>query len=218
MRLILLGSPGAGKGTQAKLISKKYQIPTISTGDLFREAIKKNTPLGIKIKKIVNEGQLVPDDLVIELVKDRLQQADCEPGFLLDGFPRTISQAQALEKMLALDGVINIEVPDEVVMKRLHGRLVHPGSGRTYHVVNQPPRVPNKDDVTGEPLIQRPDDTIETIQKRLAIYHQQTDPLKDFYQKPHQNAQYVSIDGTLSIEDIKKQLFLILDDIKEVKS
>jgi len=169
MRLILLGCPGAGKGTQAKLIAEKYHIPQISTGDMMRDAIQQQTELGKKIQTIVESGQLVPDDVVIELVKQRLQQSDCKNGFLLDGFPRTVAQAQALEQQTTLDAVIDIDVAESEVIKRLSGRRVHAASGRTYHTHYQPPKIEGKDDMTGEPLIQRPDDKEETVRKRLAV-------------------------------------------------
>lgn len=158
MRIILLGCPGAGKGTQAKLISEKYHVPQISTGDIFRAAIQNHTELGKKIKALVEQGQLVPDDLVIQLVLERIKQADCARGFLLDGFPRTIAQAEALHQHTSIDFIIDIDVPEEEVVKRLSGRRIHPASGRTYHIDYHPPQKEDKDDVTGEPLIQRPDD------------------------------------------------------------
>lgn len=208
MRLILLGCPGAGKGTQAKLISEKYQIPQISTGDIFRAAIKNRTELGKKVQAIVDGGQLVPDQVVIELVKDRLKQPDCQHGFLLDGFPRTVEQAQALLQITPIDFVIDIDVPEEEIVKRLSGRRIHPASGRIYHLISHPPKVPHQDDETGEPLIQRPDDSEETVRKRLAVYQQQTKPLQTYYAN---SKQYQKIDGTGSVSDITSMIFSLLD-------
>ena len=207
MRLILLGSPGAGKGTQAKLITEKFHIPPISTGDILRAAIQQSTDLGKKVKELVESGRLVPDDIVIQLVEERIKQPDCKQGFLLDGFPRTVAQAQALHKITLIDYVIDIDVPAEEIIQRLSGRRIHPGSGRIYHIITQPPRIAGKDDVTGEPLVQRPDDNEETVRKRLTVYETQTSPLKDFYQPP----QYIRIDGTASVDEIKNKIFSILD-------
>lgn len=217
MRLILLGCPGAGKGTQAKLITEKYHIPQISTGDIFRAAIQQNSGLGKKVKEIVENGQLVPDELVIQLVAERIKQADCQSGFLLDGFPRTVAQAEALHDLTTIDAVIDIDVPDEEIVKRLSGRRIHPASGRIYHVIHQPPRIPDKDDLTGEPLIQRPDDSEETVRKRLAIYQAQTSPLKDYYLhfKGEPAPQYVKIDGLGSVDEIKHKIVSILDKIRK---
>lgn len=217
MRLILLGCPGAGKGTQAKLITKKYHIPQISTGDIFRNAIQQESELGRKVKKIVEEGRLVPDDMVIQLVLDRIKQPDCKNGFLLDGFPRTKAQAEALDQATQIDSVIDIEVPEEEIVKRLTGRRIHPASGRIYHIINQPPRVPNKDDVTGEPLIQRSDDTEETVRKRLAVYQNQTSTLKDYYRLRHnsQAPKYLKIDGTETVDEIGNKIFSLLDKIRK---
>jgi adenylate kinase len=218
MRLILLGCPGAGKGTQAKLITERYHIPQISTGDIFRQAIQKGSDLGKEVKAIVESGHLVPDDLVIKLVKERLNQPDCKNGFLLDGFPRTVAQAEALRQFTSLDYVIDIDVPEEEVVKRLSGRRVHPGSGRTYHLLYQPPREAGKDDVTGEPLIQRPDDSEETVRKRLTVYDAQTSPLRAYYEhfegKPA--PIYLKILGTGSVEGINAEITSLLD--KEVAS
>lgn len=215
MRLILLGSPGAGKGTQANLITTKYHIPPISTGDILRAAIKQGTALGKKVKAIVDSGQLVPDEMVIELVKARLHQPDCQNGFLLDGFPRTVAQAEALRRITDIDYVIDIEVPPDEIVKRLSGRRIHPASGRIYHVLYQPPKTPDKDDVTGEPLVQRPDDKEETVRKRLAVYQEQTSPLRDYYQhfkaENGQAPKYIKMDGTMSVEDIRDQIFSLLD-------
>ena len=183
MRLILLGPPGAGKGTQATIIKEKFGIPQISTGDMLRAAVKAGTPLGLAAKKVMDEGGLVSDDIIIGLVRERLQQPDCQAGYLFDGFQRTIAQAEALkEGGIPLDYVLVIEVPDEEIIDRMSGRLVHPASGRTYHVRYNPPKVPGKDDVTGEPLVQRDDDREEVVRKRLAVYHEQTEPLIAYYE------------------------------------
>lgn len=218
MRLIILGAPGAGKGTQSQLIAKRYNIPEISTGVIFRNAIANKTELGVKVKEIVDNGRLVPDDMVIALVNERLQQPDCVNGFLLDGFPRTVAQAEALGKITNLDSVIEVDVADEVILERLSGRRVHPSSGRVYHVVNNPPKKEGLDDETGEPLVQREDDTEETIKKRLKIYHDQTEPLIDFYQKQareNSRPQYVKVKGTGSVDAISQNIFDALDTIKE---
>jgi adenylate kinase len=214
MHIILLGAPGAGKGTQAKLISEQYRIPVISTGDILRAAIQEGSPLGKQAKILVEGGQLVPDEIVIELVRERIHRPDCENGFLLDGFPRTIAQATALGRLTTIDSVIDIDVPEEEIVKRLTGRRVHPSSGRTYHVLHQPPRVADKDDVTGEPLVQRADDSEATVRKRLGIYQEQTSPLRDFYGK---NAGYKKIDGTRPIAQITKNIFQILNDLEVSK-
>lgn len=220
MRLILLGCPGAGKGTQAKLITKRYQIPQVSTGDILRTAIQAESPLGKTVKDIVESGRLVPDEIVIQLVQERVKLSDCENGFLLDGFPRTVAQAEALCKITPIDEVIDIDVPDEEIVARLSGRRIHPTSGRIYHLLYSPPKVANTDDVTGEPLIQRPDDSEETVRKRLGVYHTQTSPLRQFYQnaaagtganKPH----YVRIDGTGTVDEINSAINQILDNRKE---
>src|SRR5512134_1090293 len=184
MKLILLGGPGAGKGTQAGFITARYGIPQISTGDMLRAAVKAGTPVGLAAKKVMDAGQLVPDDIIIALVKDRIRQPDCAKGFLFDGFPRTIPQAEAMKQAgVDIDCVVEIDVPDEEIIRRMSGRRVHLASGRTYHVVFNPPKVAGKDDVTGEDLIQRDDDKEETVKKRLEIYHSQTKPLVDFYSK-----------------------------------
>ncbi|MBE7422624.1 MAG: adenylate kinase [Zoogloeaceae bacterium] len=182
MKLILLGAPGAGKGTQAAFITDKYGIPQISTGDMLRAAVKAGSPLGLEAKKVMDAGQLVSDDIILGLIKERLRQPDCAKGFLFDGFPRTIPQAEALRKQgVDLDLVLEIDVPDEEIIKRMSGRRVHTASGRTYHVVFNPPKVVGKDDVTGDDLIQREDDKEETVRKRLSVYHSQTKPLVEFY-------------------------------------
>lgn len=184
MRLILLGAPGAGKGTQAAFIREKYGIPQISTGDMLRAAVKAGTPLGLEAKKVMEAGGLVSDDLIINLVKERLKQPDCKAGYLFDGFPRTLGQAEALKEAgIAIDYVVEIEVPDEMIVARMSGRRVHPASGRTYHVEFHPPKVAGKDDVTGEDLIIRDDDREETVKKRLAVYHEQTEVLVGYYSR-----------------------------------
>ncbi len=184
MKLILLGAPGAGKGTQATFISKKFGIPQISTGDMLRAAVKAGTPLGVEAKKIMDAGGLVRDDIIIGLVKERLKEADCQSGYMFDGFPRTIPQADAMKEAgVAIDFVLEIDVPDSEIVGRMSGRRVHVASGRTYHVKFNPPKVEGKDDVTGEPLIQRDDDREETVLKRLDVYHQQTEALVGYYGK-----------------------------------
>ncbi|MBD5801641.1 adenylate kinase [Azoarcus sp. Aa7] len=184
MRLILLGPPGAGKGTQANFIKEKFCIPQISTGDMLRAAVKAGTPLGIEAKKVMDAGGLVSDDIIIGLVKDRLQQDDCKSGYMFDGFPRTIPQADAMKEAgVPIDFVLEIDVPDSEIVERMSGRRVHVASGRTYHVKYNPPKVAGKDDVTGEELIQRDDDREETVKKRLEVYHAQTKPLVEYYTK-----------------------------------
>ena len=182
MRLILLGGPGAGKGTQANYVKERYGIPQISTGDMLRAAVKAGTPLGIEAKKVMDAGQLVSDDIIIGLVKERIKEADCAKGFLFDGFPRTIPQAEAMKQAgVEIDFVVEIDVADEEIIRRMSGRRVHLASGRTYHVVFNPPKVAGKDDVTGEDLIQRDDDHEDTVKKRLDVYHAQTEPLVKYY-------------------------------------
>ncbi len=216
MRLILLGGPGAGKGTQAKFITEKFGIPQISTGDMLRQAIKEGTKLGMEAKKYMDAGELVPDDVIIGLVKERIQQPDCEKGFLFDGFPRTIPQAEAMKEAgVKIDYVVDIYVPDEEIIKRMSGRRVHLPSGRTYHIVFNPPKVEGKDDVTGEPLIQRDDDKEETVRKRLEVYHAQTEPLVDFYKEWEASGdanapKYVRIEGVGTVDEIKNKIFQAL--------
>ncbi|MES2537344.1 MAG: adenylate kinase [Pseudomonadota bacterium] len=182
MRLILLGAPGAGKGTQATFIKEKFNIPQISTGDMLRAAVKAGTPLGLEAKKVMDAGGLVSDDIIIGLVKDRLKEPDCANGYLFDGFPRTIPQADAMKEAgVAIDYVLEIDVPDDAIIERMSGRRVHPASGRSYHVKFNPPKVEGKDDATGEDLVQRDDDKEETVKKRLAVYHDQTEVLIDYY-------------------------------------
>ena len=215
MRIILLGAPGAGKGTQAQYITEKLGIPQISTGDMLRAAVKAGTPLGRQVAEVMNSGALVTDDIIIALVRERIAEPDCKNGFLLDGFPRTIPQAEAMvEAGINIDAVINIDVEDEEIVKRLSGRRVHPASGRVYHVSHQPPREPGKDDETGEPLVQRDDDREETVRKRLRVYHEQTSPLLGFYQKLEkqgENVRVVSIDGKNEVDAIRRQISEVLD-------
>jgi len=209
MRLILLGAPGAGKGTQANFIKEKYNIPQISTGDMLRAAVKAGTQLGIEAKKVMDAGGLVSDDLIINLVKDRLKEPDCAKGYLFDGFPRTIPQAEALKEAgVSIDHVLEIHVPDETIVTRMAGRRVHPASGRTYHIQFNPPKVAGKDDVTGEDLILRDDDREETVKKRLDVYHEQTEVLIDYYSKWAQSGQpgaprYSKIAGVGAVEEIR---------------
>lgn len=212
MRLILLGPPGAGKGTQASFITQKYGIPQISTGDMLRAAVKAQTPLGIEAKKVMDAGKLVSDDIIIGLVKDRLTQADCANGYLFDGFPRTIPQADALKEAgIKLDYVVEIDVPSEDIIERMSGRRIHPESGRSYHVKFNPPKVEGKDDVTGEPLIQRDDDKEETVRKRLDVYQEQTRPLVDYYANWAKNEattapRYVKVSGVGKVEEITQRI------------
>ncbi len=210
MKIILLGAPGAGKGTQAQFLTKEFGIPQISTGDMLRAAIKEGTELGKMAKKFMDEGKLVTDDIIIGLVKERIAKDDCKNGFLLDGFPRTIAQADALkENGVNIDAVIEIDVPDEVIVERMSGRRVHPASGRTYHVVFNPPKVEGKDDETGEELIQREDDKEEIVKDRLKVYHEQTQPLVDYYKKEAQNSEnlkYIHIDGTQPIDKVQSEI------------
>ncbi len=209
MRIILLGAPGAGKGTQAQFLMAKYSIPQISTGDMLRAAIKAGTELGKKAKAVMDAGQLVSDDLIIGLVKERIAQDDCKGGFLLDGFPRTIPQADAMkENGIDVDYVIEFDVPDEVIVERMAGRRVHSGSGRVYHIRYNPPKVAGKDDITGEDLAIRPDDEEATVRKRLSIYHEQTKPLVEYYKKEAEsgNCQYITIDGTQPVEQVSALL------------
>ena len=206
MNVILLGAPGAGKGTQASFLNNEYQIPQISTGDMLRAAVSNKTELGISAKNFMDEGKLVPDSLIINLVKERISHEDCKNGFMLDGFPRTINQAKAIDDAkIQIDYVVSISVPDEVIIERLSGRRVHPASGRTYHIKFNPPKNDNKDDVTNEDLIIRDDDKKETIMTRLKNYHEATKPLEDYYKKKS-NLNFINIDGTLPIESINQFL------------
>ena len=216
MRLILLGPPGAGKGTQASFIREKYGIPQISTGDMLRAAVKAGTPLGVAAKKVMDSGQLISDDIIIGLVHERLKHLDCQPGYLFDGFPRTIPQADAMRKAgVALDYVLEIDVPDDEIIERMSGRRMHPASGRTYHVKFNPPKVEGKDDITGEPLVQRDDDREETVRNRLEVYRKQTSPLVGYYTRwsasgEPQAPKYRRISGLGSIEEIKQRAFAAL--------
>ena len=209
MRVILLGGPGAGKGTQAGYIKDKYNIPQISTGDMLRAHVKAGTELGVAAKKIMDEGGLVSDDIIMGMVKERITEDDCQNGYLFDGFPRTIPQAEALKAAgVEVDAVVEIDVPDEEIIKRMSGRRVHLASGRTYHVVFNPPKVEGKDDETGEDLIQRDDDQEETVKARLNIYHDQTEPLIAFYTAEVDNGlNYVKVDGVGSVDSIRDQIF-----------
>lgn len=219
MRLILLGGPGAGKGTQANYIKENYQIPQISTGDMLRAAVKAGTDLGLKAKAYMDSGGLVPDDVIIGLVKERIQEPDCEKGFLFDGFPRTIPQADAMKEAgVGIDAVVDINVPDEEIIKRMSGRRAHLASGRTYHVIYNPPKEEGKDDVTGEPLVQRDDDKEETVRKRLEVYHEQTEPLIDYYKNWESSGEsgapkYVRIEGVGKVEEIRDQVFSALNNV-----
>ncbi|HEY8355484.1 MAG TPA: adenylate kinase [Methylophilaceae bacterium] len=212
MRVILLGAPGAGKGTQATYIKEKFNIPQISTGDMLRAAVKAGTPLGLEAKKYMDAGALVPDEVIIGMIRERIQDSDCRDGFLFDGFPRTIPQAEAMRQAgVDIDYVVEIDVPDEEIIKRMSGRRVHPASGRTYHVMFNPPKVDGKDDVTGEDLVQREDDREETVMKRLQVYHNQTKPLVDYYsglaQQGGKAPKYVRISGVGPVDEIKQKIF-----------
>ena len=214
MRIILLGAPGAGKGTQAQFICEKYGIPQISTGDMLRAAVKAKSDLGKQVEEVMVSGGLVTDDIIIALVKDRIKEGDCGKGFLFDGFPRTIPQAAALiEGDIQIDIVLEIDVNDDEIVKRLSGRRVHVESGRTYHVVYNPPRLAGADDVTGEELIQREDDKEETIRNRLNVYHLQTEPLVDFYKKlsnSDTNVRVIKINGLAKVDAIREEIFKTL--------
>lgn len=216
MRLILLGPPGAGKGTQAAFICQKYGIPQISTGDMLRAAVKTGTPIALEAKKVMDSGALVSDDIIIALVKERIAQADCAKGFLFDGFPRTIPQAEAMKSAgVAIDAVLEIDVPDASIVERMSGRRVHLASGRTYHVKFNPPKVEGRDDVTGEALIQRADDSEETVRHRLSVYQQQTRPLVDFYTRwaasgDARAPRCLRISGTGSVDEIRERAFAAL--------
>ncbi|MEI8236444.1 MAG: adenylate kinase [Methylococcaceae bacterium] len=211
MHIILLGGPGSGKGTQAQFITEKYRIPQISTGDMLRAAVREGSPLGVEAKKVMDAGGLVSDDIILGLIKERITHNDCAKGFLLDGFPRTIVQAEGLKKMgVVIDTVIEIDVSDEQIVMRMAGRRVHTKSGRSYHVQFNPPKVEGLDDLTGDALIQRDDDKEETVRKRLAVYHEQTQPLVDYYAAPEQNVKFSSIKGVGSVEEISAKIFAIL--------
>lgn len=208
MKFILLGAPGAGKGTQAQFLTKQFNIPQISTGDMLRAAIKAGTPMGTMAKEFMDAGKLVTDEIIIGLVKDRIAESDCANGFLLDGFPRTVPQADALKEAgVAIDAIVEIDVPDEEIVKRMSGRRAHLASGRTYHLIYNPPKVDGKDDVTGEDLVQRDDDKAEVVLDRLNVYHDQTAPLISYYSdmaKQNPSLKYIKVDGTQSISDVEK--------------
>ncbi|MGH8119592.1 MAG: adenylate kinase [Gammaproteobacteria bacterium] len=209
MKVILMGPPGAGKGTQANIIKKTFGIPQISTGDMLRAAVSAGTALGVQAKKVMDAGGLVSDDLILQLVKERITKDDCRSGYLFDGFPRTIAQAEGMRNAgIGIDAVVELQLNDEEIIKRMSGRRVHPASGRTYHVQFNPPRVVNKDDETGEPLVQRDDDREETVRKRLEVYHTQTAPLINFYsqQADRGMVRYIRIDGAGDVGEISKQL------------
>lgn len=215
LRIILLGPPGAGKGTQAQLIAKQFNIPQISTGDMLRAAIKEGTPLGIQAKSVMDKGELVSDELVINLVKERIAKADCAGGCIFDGFPRTIAQAAALAQAgVKIDYVLEISVPDDEIVSRMSGRRAHLPSGRTYHVIHNPPKVANKDDVTGEDLVQRDDDRENVVRERLSVYHSQTAALVSHYQSVAQLGEhapsYHQFDGTKPIDEVKSAIFAVL--------
>ena len=216
MKLILLGPPGAGKGTQAAQITKKFGIPQISTGDMLRAAVKAGTPLGLAAKQVMDRGDLVSDEIIIGLVKERIKAPDCAKGFLFDGFPRTIPQAEAMKNSgVQLEHVVDVSVPDAVIIERMSGRRVHLPSGRTYHLKYNPPKNDMKDDVTGEPLVQREDDTEETVKKRLAVYHEQTEPLIEYYKKwrgtgDAKAPKYHRVDGTRKVEEVRDRVFAAL--------
>ncbi len=216
MRVILLGGPGAGKGTQANYIKEQYNIPQISTGDMLRAHVKSGSELGVAAKKIMDEGGLVSDEIIMGMVKQRITEADCANGFLFDGFPRTIPQAEALQQAgVDIDAVVEIDVPDEEIIKRMSGRRVHLASGRTYHVTFNPPKVEGKDDETGEDLIQRDDDQEETVKARLKVYHDQTEPLINFYSKWAESGEsnapkYHKIEGVGGVGDIRDAIFAAL--------
>lgn len=213
MKVLLLGAPGAGKGTQAQFITEAFAIPQISTGDMLRAAVKAGTPLGLEAKKIMDAGGLVRDDIIIGLVKERIAQDDCKNGFLFDGFPRTLAQAEAMMDVgVHLDAVVEIDVPDSAIVERMSGRRVHLPSGRTYHIKFNPPKTAGKDDVTGEDLIQRDDDKEETVKKRLAVYHEQTEVLVGYYSKlDGSNApKYIKVDGAQAVETVKTQILTAL--------
>jgi len=216
VRLILLGGPGAGKGTQAGFIMQRYGIPQISTGDMLRAAVKAGTPLGVAAKKVMDRGDLVSDDIIIGLVKERIQAPDCQKGFFFDGFPRTIPQAEAMRKSdVNIEHAVEIAVDDKVIIERMSGRRAHLPSGRTYHVKYNPPKVEGKDDVTGEPLVQRDDDKEDTVRKRLEVYHSQTEPLLAYYAKwaeegNGQAPKYHRIDGVGTVEQVRERVYAAL--------
>jgi adenylate kinase len=216
MKIILLGGPGAGKGTQANYIKERYNIPQISTGDMLRAAVKAQSPMGIEAKKVMDAGGLVSDDIILGLIDERIQQDDCANGFLFDGFPRTLEQAEALKSKVQVDAVVEIDVDDAEIIKRMSGRRVHLSSGRTYHIMFNPPKVEGKDDETGEDLIQRDDDQEETVKKRLDVYHDQTEPLIEYYSAwansgGDEAPRYIRINGIGKVDEIRDQIFQQLD-------
>lgn len=216
MRILLLGAPGAGKGTQAAFIKDKFNIPQISTGDMLRAAVRAGTALGLEAKKVMDAGELVSDDLIMDLVKDRIRQDDCRQGYLFDGFPRTLGQAEAMQREgILIDCVVEIVVADEEIIKRLDGRRVHPGSGRVYHVLFNPPQQPGVDDVTGEALVQREDDKEATVRKRLQVYHEQTAPLISFYDdlSGGNGPAYLRVNGAGDVREITKNLVRGLENL-----
>ena len=212
MKILLLGPPGAGKGTQANVLMHEFGIPQISTGDMLRAAVKSGSPLGKELKQVMDAGELVSDDLILELVKERITQDDCRNGYLFDGFPRTIAQAEGMKQNgIDVEYVIELQVDDEEIIKRMSGRRIHPGSGRSYHVEFNPPREEGKDDVTGEPLVQRDDDKEETVRKRLEVYHQQTSPLIEYYSKWAEKSgkntpKYIAIKGSGDVQTISRTI------------
>ena len=216
MRVILIGPPGAGKGTQANFIKQEFGIPQISTGDMLRAAVSAGSPLGKELKKVMDSGQLVSDELILQLVKERVAEEDCRRGYLFDGFPRTIAQAEGMKANgIEVDHVIELQVDDNDIVQRMSGRRIHPGSGRSYHVVFNPPKVPDKDDVTGEPLVQRDDDKEKTVQKRLQVYHEQTAPLIDYYSNwaasgADKAPKYSVIDGSGDVDKIRLEIISVL--------
>ena len=216
MRIILLGAPGVGKGTQAKFICNRFSIPQISTGDMLRESVRAGSSLGKKVKTVMEEGALVTDEIIIDLVKERIKKDDCEKGYLFDGFPRTIPQAEALaQQNIQIDSVIEIKVEDAQIISRLAGRRVHLASGRVYHIVNNPPRQKNVDDLTSEPLIQREDDKEDTIKQRLEVYRNQTEPLVNFYQQKQKEGalSYRSVDGDKAYDNLSEEILIYLQKL-----
>ena len=216
LKLILLGPPGAGKGTQANYIKEKFSIPQISTGDMLRAAVSAGTELGIQAKKVMDAGELVSDELILSLVKERIAEPDCKNGYLFDGFPRTIAQAQGMEDMdIEVESIVEIQADDAEIIKRMSGRRAHLASGRTYHIIYNPPKEEGIDDVTGEPLVQRDDDKEETVKKRLEVYHEQTSPLIEYYStkaKQENSVRYIAVDGMQSVEEVKDKVLTLLTE------
>ena len=214
MKLILLGPPGAGKGSQAKMVCERYNVPQIATGDMLRAAVKAATPLGLEAKRVMDAGELVADDLILKLVKDRIGNDDCARGYLFDGFPRTIKQAEGMKQLdILVDYVVELHIDDEKIIERMSGRRIHPASGRVYHLKFNPPQQDNLDDETGEPLIQRDDDTEQTVRKRLEVYHQQTEPLIAYYSShaTHDGLAHVRIDGSVDLDKVNATIFQALE-------